>query len=67
MDIKRSRPGLKGDRAPNGKLTVVCADWRPLHKNTLCGFALIHIPQLGLKIHDVAVHAKGASMWAATT
>ena len=65
MDINRSRPGLKRDPAPNGKLTVVCADWRPLHRNTLCGFAVIHIPQLELKIHDVALHRKADRMWAA--
>ena len=53
------------DQKRPGKLSVVCTDWRPLHKNTLCGFALIHITELGLKIHDVAIHQKSDRMWAA--
>ena len=39
----------------HGKLTVICTDWRPYHKNTLCGFALVRIAELGLKIHDIAI------------
>jgi hypothetical protein len=48
----------------SGKLSVVCADWRPLHRNTLRGFARIRIAELDLTIHDVAVHQKGERTWA---
>ncbi len=47
------------------KLTLTCSDWRALQKNTLLGFARISIVELGLTIHDVAVHQKGDRMWAA--
>jgi hypothetical protein len=46
------------------KLTVTCDDWRPLRRNTLCGFACIHIAALDLSIHDVAIHQKGDRSWA---
>ena len=48
----------------SGKLSVVCADWRPLRRNTLCGFARVRIAELDLTIHDVAVHQKGDRLWA---
>jgi hypothetical protein len=41
------------------KLTIACADWRPLQRNTLLGFARIRVVELGLTIHDVAIHQKG--------
>jgi hypothetical protein len=47
------------------KLTISCDAWRPMRKNTLVGFASIHIVELELKVHDVAIHQKGASAWAA--
>ena len=47
------------------KLTLICSDWRPLKKNTLLGFARIHIGELDLTIHDVAVHEKADRRWAA--
>jgi hypothetical protein len=50
--------------SPRGKLNIRCVDWRPLHKNTLCGFASIRIAELDLVVHDVAVHAKGDRLWA---
>lgn len=50
--------------SPRGKLSIVCVDWRRLHKNTLCGFARIRIAELDLTIHDVAVHQKGDRLWA---
>jgi hypothetical protein len=46
------------------KLTIICADWRPLQRNTLLGFARIRISELGLTIHEVAIHQKGEKMWA---
>jgi hypothetical protein len=47
------------EKAPVSKLTVTCADWRPLKRNTLLGFARIRVVELGLTIHDVAIHQKG--------
>jgi hypothetical protein len=47
------------------KLTITCDAWRPLRKNTLLGFTSIHIVELELKVHDVAIHQKGDRMWAA--
>jgi hypothetical protein len=47
-----------------GRFTVACIDFRPWPKNTLCGFASIKIAEIGLTIHDVAVHQKGSARWA---
>jgi hypothetical protein len=47
-----------------GKLTITCTDFRPLRKNTLCGFAKVRINEMRLLIHDVAIHRKGDSRWA---
>jgi hypothetical protein len=46
------------------KLTVACSDWRPLRKNTLCGFARVRIVELDLVVIDVGVHRKGDRIWA---
>jgi len=47
------------------KLTVTCTAFKPLHRNTLIGFASIHIAELRLTIHDVAVHQhEGGARWA---
>jgi hypothetical protein len=46
------------------KTSLTCSDWRPLHRNTLRGFAQIEIKELRLKIHDVAVHEKDGRRWA---
>jgi hypothetical protein len=48
-----------------GKLTITCEDWRALRRNTLQGFATVLIVELGLKIHDVALHRRGDRTWAA--
>ena len=47
-----------------GKLTVTCTLFRPWPKNTLRGFASIRIGEIGLVIHDVAVHQQGGARWA---
>lgn len=39
-------------------------DWRPLHKNTLLGFAKVQFSS-GLIIGEIAVHRSGNRMWAA--
>jgi hypothetical protein len=46
------------------KTSIVCASWRPLHKNTLRGFAEIQIRELRLKVKDIAVHQKADRCWA---
>lgn len=38
------------------KLTVTVTDFRPYHRNTLRGFATVHVDELKLTIHDLAVH-----------
>jgi hypothetical protein len=47
------------------KLSITCADFKPIHRNTLVGFATIHIGDMRLTIKDVAIHTKGESRWAA--
>jgi hypothetical protein len=46
------------------KLTLLCTDFRPLHRNTLRGFARVKIAELKLEIGDIAIHEKGAARWA---
>jgi hypothetical protein len=46
------------------KLTVRCREFKPLVRNTLRGFAEVHIGELRLTINDVAVHTKGGRCWA---
>jgi hypothetical protein len=49
----------------NGKLTLVCLDWRSLERGTLLGFANVHIPAVRIVIRDVAIHARDGKRWAA--
>lgn len=42
---------------------LVVADWRPLLKNTLRGFATVTLPN-GLTISEIAVHVKDQRSWA---
>jgi hypothetical protein len=46
------------------KHTIRCRGFRAFAKGTLVGFAVIHIAELRLTIHDVALHRKGAARWA---
>jgi hypothetical protein len=46
------------------KHTIRCRGFRAFAKGTLVGFAVIHIAELRLTVHDVALHRKGASRWA---
>jgi hypothetical protein len=46
------------------KFDITCTDFKPLHRNTLRGFAQISIVELRLRIRDVAIHEKGESRWA---
>jgi hypothetical protein len=47
------------------KLTLTCTNFRPFAKNTLKGFAEIHIKDMALVVKDVALHQKNAARWAA--
>jgi hypothetical protein len=47
------------------KLTITATAWKPLAKNTLRGFVSVHVGELALTLHDVAVHQKDGRMWAA--
>jgi hypothetical protein len=46
------------------KLTITCTDFKPLHRNTLVGFATVHVNEMKLTIRDVAIHQKNDSRWA---
>ena len=46
------------------KLTVKCEDFRPLRRNTLCGFASVFLQEIGLRIKDLSIHEKNQSRWA---
>ena len=46
------------------KHAIRCRGFRAHAKGTLVGFALIHIRELKLTIHDVALHRKGDARWA---
>jgi hypothetical protein len=45
--------------------SIECEDFKPFAKNTLRGFATIRIPDIRLRIKDVAVRVKNESQWAA--
>jgi hypothetical protein len=64
MSISAPRSPGQEPLQPARKLSVTCADFKPLRRNTLLGFATIHVAELRLTIHDVAVHQKGAARWA---
>jgi hypothetical protein len=46
------------------KLTLVCKAFRPFEKNTLRGFAEIHVKDMALTIKDIALHQKNDARWA---
>jgi len=39
-------------------------DFRPIERKTLRGFARVTLPELGLIVHDVAIHVREAKAWA---
>jgi hypothetical protein len=47
------------------KLSVIVDEFKPIHSNTLVGFVTVTIPELRLKIHDIGIHRKDESRWAA--
>jgi hypothetical protein len=46
------------------KLTITCEDFKPLRRNTLCGFATIKVEALRLTIKNIAIHEKNGRRWA---
>jgi hypothetical protein len=46
------------------RLSITVTDFKPLARNTLVGFATIHIPEMRLTLRDVAIHQKGNERWA---
>jgi hypothetical protein len=46
------------------KFTIRCTGFRPLHRNTLQGFAAVTIAELKLEVHDIAIHEKNGKRWA---
>lgn len=46
------------------KHTVVTTAFRAFHRGTLRGFATIHIRELHLTVHDIAIHQQaGGTCW----
>ncbi len=39
-------------------------DFHQMERNTLRGFARVTLPELGLIVHDVAIHVREAKAWA---
>jgi hypothetical protein len=46
------------------KHIIRCRAFRAFAKGSLVGFAAIHVPELRLTVHDVALHRKGWRRWA---
>jgi hypothetical protein len=38
------------------KFTITVTDFRAHHRNTLRGFCMVHVDELKLTLHDVAIH-----------
>jgi hypothetical protein len=48
------------------KHIITVTAFRPFRRGTLCGFATVHINELRLTVHDVAVHQQaGGACWTA--
>jgi hypothetical protein len=45
-------------------MRIECESFKPFSKNTLRGFAVINIPDIRLRVKDVAIHVKNDSQWA---
>ena len=43
---------------------VNCTEFKVMQRNTLQGFAVLHLPELRLEIRDVAIHEKNGQRWA---
>jgi hypothetical protein len=46
------------------KLTLRVTEFRPLRRNTLCGFVTVRVAEMRLTIRDITIHQKGADVWA---
>jgi hypothetical protein len=45
-------------------MKMVCRKFQPLKRNTLVGFAEVHLVELDLTFRDVAIHTKNGREWA---
>ena len=62
QDLSVIAPGIDRDLVGPAR-QMCCIAWKPLPRNTLCGFAAIqHVS--GLILSDVTVHQKGERVWA---
>ena len=46
-------------------MKIECAAWVASKKNTLCGFATLFLPEIGLQIKDCALHESHGKHWVA--
>jgi hypothetical protein len=57
------------DISPNGRpwmaFSIECEEFKPVVRNTLRGFATIKVPDIRMRVKDVAIHVKNGSQWAA--
>jgi hypothetical protein len=42
---------------------IVCEEFKPFRRNTLVGFAVLLLPDLGLRIRECPVHRQGDRRW----
>lgn len=47
------------------KLTITVTAWKAMARSSLRGFVSVHVGELSLTLHDVAIHVKGERAWAA--
>jgi hypothetical protein len=59
----RARALANGNPVMTSKLSIQIDSFKPLRANTLFGFADITVPEMHLKIRDLAVHQKNNSRW----
>lgn len=52
-----------GTESPQQAFTVTCVEFRAFDKNTLKGFATLHVAPPGLSIDGCTAHTKGDKRW----
>jgi hypothetical protein len=48
---------------PRHRQRATLIDWRPLHRNTLCGFCAVRF-ESGIEVYEIAIHVAGSRAWA---
>src|ERR1700687_4616526 len=62
-DINSSAREYPLGRAENQERPRVrLIEWRPIRRNTLCGFAIVEMPN-GLVIRELSIHEKAGKRW----